>query len=74
VIDIIGAPFGTFGSLDVASGVRLGEERAGDGLEEGDVVGFVVGFEGRGGEAGFAGGEEEDHEGHFGRLGGVGGV
>jgi len=37
----------------------LREERAGEGAEEGDVDGLVVGFEGARGEGGKAGGEEE---------------
>lgn len=42
----------------------LREERAGEGAEEGDVDGLVVGFEGAGGEGGETGGEEEDGVGH----------
>ena len=54
------------GALDVEAFVGEGEVAAGEGLDEGDVDGFVVGFEGGGGGAGFAVGEDEDGEGHFG--------
>lgn len=50
------------------SRVRFWKGGAGDGLDEGHVCRFVVGFEGGGGNGGFAVEDEEDGVGHFGAV------
>lgn len=53
------------GAVDVVSGVGYWKGGAGDGVDEGHVGGFVVGFEGGGGDGGVAVEDEEDGVGHF---------
>ena len=55
-----------FGSLDVTAGVAFGEVWAGEGLDEGDVAGFIVGFEVGWGGSWLAPGEDEGGVGHCG--------
>ena len=57
-----------FGPLNVEAPVGLGEVGAGEVLDERDMAGLVVGFEGRGGGTGFAVGVDKDGEWHYCRI------
>ena len=54
-----------FGSLNVATRMAFGKVRAGDGLQEGHVAVFVVGFEFGGRGAGFVPDDDDGDDGHL---------
>jgi hypothetical protein len=75
IVVVVGAALGAdYVALDVAARVEVGKEGARDGLDERDVLRFVVVFELRGGGAGFTPGEDGDAVGHgvFGDSGSFG--